>query len=110
MQTCTTVVTPDCAVCSKYEASRERRILLYFVQAAGPGRGPQSRAPGSSLHSSKHFPGQRSNHLPNDRPLGAQTQGQVQSRVLWDAGREQRGENEGNTGKKGRDGTELVKG
>lgn len=61
------------------------------------------QAPGSSQLSSKRFPSQRSNHLPNDRPLGAQIQGQVQSRVLGEAGRERRErkrENEGNVGKK----------
>lgn len=49
-----------------------------------------AQAPGSSQLSSKHFPSQRSNHLPSDRPLGAQIQGQVQSRALGEAGRERR--------------------
>lgn len=53
------------------------------VQAAGP-----------SQLSSKHFPSQRSNHLPSDRPLGAQIQGQVQSRVLGEAGEGMEGEKE----------------
>lgn len=49
---------------------------------------PPAQAPGPSQLSSKHFPSQRSNHLPSDRPLGPQTQGQVQRRVQGEAGRD----------------------
>lgn len=52
------------------------------------------QAPGPSQLASKHFPSQRSKHLPSDRPLGARIQGQVQSRVLGEAGRGVEGEKE----------------
>lgn len=46
---------------------------------------PSVQAPGSSQLSSKHFPSQRSNRTPSDRPLGLQTRDQVQRWVQRDA-------------------------
>lgn len=63
------------------------------------------QAPGPSQLSSKHFPSQRSNHLPSDRPLGPQIRSQVQSRVLGEAGRDggrERGRTKGTLAKRKR--------
>lgn len=72
-------------------------FLPLYVQTAGPAKGPQFKAPGYSQLSSKHFPSQRSNHLPSDRPLGVQIQDQAQSRVQGESGRERK---KGNVSKK----------
>lgn len=52
---------------------------------------PGVPAPGSARLTSKHFPRQRSNRAPSDRPLGLQAQRPVQRWVLGNAGQVGRG-------------------
>lgn len=66
---------------------------IFCVDSKSRQRTPvQARGP--SQLCSKHFPSQRSNHLPSDRPLGPHIQGQVQRSVLGEAGRDWRRERE----------------
>lgn len=103
MKSYATLLTLDYTVSSKMRSIEGTLVSSMFCADSRSSQRTPVQAPGSSQLSSKRFPSQRSNHLPNDRPLGAQIQGQVQSRVLGEAGRERRErkrENEGNVGKK----------
>lgn len=64
----------------KYTIIKGEPVSPIFCVDSRSRQRTSAQTPGPSQLPSKHFPSQRSNHLPSDRPLGAQIQGQVQSR------------------------------